>query len=108
MVVDLPAPLGPRKPVTRPGSTENDRWSTATLGPKRLVRSRASIIVPGPGGGSVRRLTNFPFRAGNVKRRCAAAARGVTYAAAENDTTQAAPGVPRADHHRGRECAARP
>src|SRR5215471_9077972 len=44
IVVDLPAPFGPRNPVTLPGSTANDRWSTATLCPKRLVRSRTSII----------------------------------------------------------------
>ena len=30
MVVDLPAPLGPRKPSTSPGLTSNDRLSTAT------------------------------------------------------------------------------
>ena len=33
MVVDFPAPLGPRKPVTTPGLTWKDRWSTATLLP---------------------------------------------------------------------------
>ena len=33
MVVDLPDPLGPRKPVTLPGSTRNDRSSTACLDP---------------------------------------------------------------------------
>src|SRR5580698_10528948 len=44
MVVDFPAPFGPRNPVTRPGCTVNDRWSTATLSPYLLVRSRASII----------------------------------------------------------------
>jgi hypothetical protein len=31
--VDLPAPFGPRKPVTRPGSTENDKPSMATGSP---------------------------------------------------------------------------
>ena len=29
MVVDLPAPLGPRKPVTRPGRAVNETSSTA-------------------------------------------------------------------------------
>jgi hypothetical protein len=29
MVVDLPAPFGPRKPVTRPGDTVKDSPSTA-------------------------------------------------------------------------------
>ena len=42
MVVDLPAPLGPRNPVTCPGSTVKDRWSTAALPPYILVRSRGS------------------------------------------------------------------
>jgi hypothetical protein len=29
----LPVPFGPRKPVTRPGRTVNDRSSTASLSP---------------------------------------------------------------------------
>ena len=33
MVVDLPAPLGPRKPVTRPGWTVKEISSTATVLP---------------------------------------------------------------------------
>ena len=33
MVVDLPAPLGPRKPVTRPGWTTKETSSTATVLP---------------------------------------------------------------------------
>ena len=35
MVVDLPAPLAPRKPKISPCLTENDRSSTATKAPKR-------------------------------------------------------------------------
>ena len=31
MVVDLPAPLGPRNPVTRPGCTVKERRSTARV-----------------------------------------------------------------------------
>ena len=38
MVVDLPAPLGPRKPSTSPRSTENDTSFTASFGPNALVR----------------------------------------------------------------------
>ena len=38
MVVDLPAPLGPRKPKTSPGRTSRSRRSTAVVVPKRLVR----------------------------------------------------------------------
>jgi hypothetical protein len=33
MVVDLPAPFGPRNPVTRPGRTVKLRPSTASLSP---------------------------------------------------------------------------
>jgi hypothetical protein len=33
MVVDLPEPFGPRKPVTRPGSTAKERSSTASVLP---------------------------------------------------------------------------
>ena len=45
MVVDLPAPFGPRKPVTMPGSTTKLRSSTATLSPNLLVRPLASIMA---------------------------------------------------------------
>ena len=37
MVVDLPDPFGPRNPVTRPGSTTNERSSTTVRLPYRLV-----------------------------------------------------------------------
>src|SRR5664279_3757155 len=37
MVVDLPAPLGPRKPNTSPLRTSRSIWSTATKLPKRLT-----------------------------------------------------------------------
>ena len=33
IVVDLPAPLGPRKPVTVPGSHRNDTSATAVCSP---------------------------------------------------------------------------
>jgi hypothetical protein len=42
-VVVLPAPLGPRKPVTRPGWTSKLRPSTARRVPKALVSPRALI-----------------------------------------------------------------
>src|SRR6266545_5277632 len=45
MVVDLPAPLGPTNPVTRPGGTVNERSSTATVRPNRLVRPRAWMVA---------------------------------------------------------------
>src|SRR5205807_7990266 len=36
MVVDFPAPLGPRKPTTWPRSTAKETWSTAVTPPNRL------------------------------------------------------------------------
>src|SRR5215475_13390445 len=42
-VVVFPAPLGPRKPVTRPGSTTNDRLSTALTRLYCLVRPETTI-----------------------------------------------------------------
>src|SRR5215217_9713182 len=44
IVVDLPAPFGPRKPVTRPGSTVKEMSSTAALAPYVLVRPCATIM----------------------------------------------------------------
>lgn len=41
IVVVLPAPFGPRKPVTVPGRSENVSSSTATRSPKRLVSELA-------------------------------------------------------------------
>jgi len=37
-VVDLPAPLGPRKPSTSPCRPPNETPSTASFGPKDLLR----------------------------------------------------------------------
>jgi len=45
MVVDLPAPFGPRNPVTTPGSTTKLSPSTAVLSPYRLVKPSISIII---------------------------------------------------------------
>ena len=45
MVVDLPAPLGPRKPVTMPGLTLKLRSSTATFSPYRFVTCSTSIMA---------------------------------------------------------------
>ena len=44
IVVDLPDPFGPRKPVTAPGCTLKLSLSTAVAGPYRLVSPCASII----------------------------------------------------------------
>ena len=51
MVVDLPAPFGPRKPSTSPRSTVNEIASTARFGPKLFTRFSILIMDnygPGP------------------------------------------------------------
>jgi hypothetical protein len=48
MVVDLPAPLGPRNPSTSPRSTVNETWLTATLGPNVLLKFSTFIIPFAP------------------------------------------------------------
>src|ERR1700675_1444038 len=45
MVVDLPAPLGPRKPKISPRRTARVTWSTAVNVPKRLTKSRISTAL---------------------------------------------------------------
>src|SRR6185295_15187111 len=52
IVVDLPAPLGPRKPSTSPRSTVKETSFTATFGPKALVRF--STLIMHPSGGAPR------------------------------------------------------
>ena len=42
MMVDLPAPLGPRKPMISPRAMRKLMWSTATNLPKRLTRFSAT------------------------------------------------------------------
>src|SRR2546421_1848161 len=51
MVVDLPAPLGPRNPKVSPGMTSKLTPRTASKSPKRLRRSRASIAGESPRAG---------------------------------------------------------
>jgi hypothetical protein len=45
MVVVLPAPFGPRKPVTWPGRTVKARPSTAVTAPNRLTSWSTSIMI---------------------------------------------------------------
>src|SRR5271165_2277735 len=45
IVVDLPAPFGPRKPSTSPRGTVKEMSSTAFSGPKCLTRCRISSIA---------------------------------------------------------------
>src|SRR5690606_7208212 len=44
--VVLPAPLGPRKPVTTPGSIRAEKSETAVTAPKRLVTRENSSTCP--------------------------------------------------------------
>src|SRR5208283_1659464 len=44
MVVDLPAPFGPRKPNISPGRASRLMWSTAVKLPKRLTRSLTTTL----------------------------------------------------------------
>jgi hypothetical protein len=46
-VVVLPAPFGPRNPVTIPGSTSKLTPSTALTAPKRFRSERTSIVATG-------------------------------------------------------------
>src|SRR5215469_10777622 len=46
MVVDLPAPFGPRNPRTSPLATSNETSSTARFGPKDLLRLSTLIMAP--------------------------------------------------------------
>jgi hypothetical protein len=43
MVVDLPAPFGPRNPTSSPGATSKWMWSTARTGPYFLTRLSTRI-----------------------------------------------------------------
>src|SRR6202007_1807494 len=47
MVVDLPAPFGPRKPSTSPRSTLKEMSSTARFAPKALTRFWILIMLEG-------------------------------------------------------------
>src|SRR3712207_855543 len=64
IVVDLPAPLGPRKPVTRPVATVKETSSTATLSPYFLVRPETVIMAARPGAGSVESWRGACLRGG--------------------------------------------
>src|SRR5688500_5033690 len=76
IVADLPAPLGPTKPVTWPGRTVNDRSSTATVEPYRLRRPLTSMVASmggtlrAPRGRVVTRRSDLagPSRGGRERR----------------------------------------
>ena len=46
MVVDFPAPFGPRKPKISPLGTFSETWSTATKSPNVFTRSSISTAQP--------------------------------------------------------------
>src|SRR5437868_13969101 len=45
MVVDFPAPFGPRNPVMRPGASSKDRSLTAVTVPYRLVSASTAMVL---------------------------------------------------------------
>src|SRR5690554_6949863 len=66
IVVDLPAPFGPRKPSTSPLSTANDTPRTAWIGPKLRLRSfmvsipSLLVVAPVPPGGGTEGFARSP------------------------------------------------
>src|SRR5690606_33180871 len=80
IVVDLPAPFGPRKPSTSPRSTAKVTPSTAVNGPKRrtsastsIIRSAAFSLMPNAPGYLVVLLSLLRKRTeirGRLDRRC--------------------------------------
>src|SRR6266550_7798727 len=62
MVVDFPAPFGPRNPVTRPGASSKVKSLTAVTVPYRLVSAWTAMVlmaVPPEGVVHVVRLTHL-------------------------------------------------
>src|SRR2546430_10743243 len=45
MVVDFPAPFGPRNPVMRPGASSKDRSLTAVTVPYRLASASTAMVL---------------------------------------------------------------
>ena len=82
-VVVLPAPLGPRKPVTEPGSTVKLRSSTARTVPKDLVRPRTSTRTGRRAVGAV-----LPVEIGLSLRRVAVPARRPVHPSARGPTAR--------------------
>src|SRR5438477_11372178 len=54
MVVDFPAPFGPRNPKVSPRATSNDTPATASISPYRLLRfsTVTASAASDPGGGA--------------------------------------------------------
>ena len=82
IVVDLPAPFGPRKPKVSPASTRKEMPFTASTSPKLLARSETSMTAPlsrePVGVSSVSSTTELYGRtgpSGRVSRPCRGCAR---------------------------------
>src|SRR5690348_12841451 len=71
MVVDFPAPFGPRNPVIRPGASSKVRSLTAVTVPYRLVSaSTAMVLMAVPPEGVVNEVDASDVRGrGRVPRR---------------------------------------
>src|SRR3954471_20601768 len=67
IVVVLPAPFGPRKPVTVPGSSAKDTSSTTVRSPYCLV-SPLTVIIETSVGRSVLSARNLPGRGWSPRR----------------------------------------
>src|ERR1700686_2259 len=59
MVVDLPAPLGPRNPKISPRFTSSETRSTAVKSPKRLTRFSIRTAGPVVSGGTTSLLLAY-------------------------------------------------
>src|SRR6266699_5595583 len=71
MVVDFPAPFGPRNPVIRPGASSKVRSLTAVTVPYRLVSaSTAMVLMAVPPEAVVNEVDAFDVRGhGRARRR---------------------------------------
>ena len=73
ILVDFPAPFGPRNPRTSPLSTENEILSTASFGPKLLVNFSTVIMF---GIWHVNQWAWLVFSGKRLKKRDAAICQG--------------------------------
>jgi hypothetical protein len=67
MVVDFPAPFGPRNPSTSPRSTENDTPSTARFGPNVFTKFSTLIM----------RFIQIPIGVGESDKPCPPACKAI-------------------------------
>src|SRR4051812_15227545 len=86
MVVDLPAPLGPRNPVTRPASAVKVTSSTAVKAPYLLVRE--STVIMGRAS-----LPTTPVHIGEVAGRAPDTSPGTVRVALRSPAPREPPGT---------------